>query len=149
MENGNILKDTFVKATNEDVSSNSTISDFELTVAAATATAQKTAAALMAAHALANTFPNVSNFDSNKDVGVCIKPSNISNGRSTFVIPKNKLFGALIPINHNCPTKINSTLLNKEEDMEKKPKKKSKWAPDLRDDPIVKCGLALALQVSD
>ena len=143
MANGDILKETFVKATNEDVPSSSTMSDFELTVAAATAAAQKTAAALMAAHAPANTCQNVAN----KEGAICLKPSNIPNGRSTFVIPKNKLLGSLIPINHNCPTKVD--LINKDEDSEKKPKRKTKWGPDPRDDPIVKRGLALALQVSD
>jgi hypothetical protein len=147
MANADILKDTSIKTTNEDIPSNSTMSDFELSVAAATATAQKAAAALMAAHAPTNICQNVPNSNSNKEVGACFKSTTISNGLSTFVIPKNKLFGALIPINHNCPTKINSNLLNKEEDMEKKPKKKSKWGPNPRDDPIVRRGLALALQV--
>ncbi|KAG0554467.1 hypothetical protein M758_12G097700 [Ceratodon purpureus] len=146
IENGDALKDTVIQTTQEDMSSNTTMSDFKLTVAAATAAAQKTAAALMAAHASANIGQNVQNPNCNKDNGVGCKPSIVSNGRSTFVIPKNKLFGALVPINHNCPSKTTSNVLNKEEDVEKKPIKKSKWGPDPRDDPIVKRGLALALQ---
>lgn len=134
---------------NNDVSSESKMSKFELSVAMATATVQKTAAALMAAHAPTNICQNAPNFNSIKDVGVCLKPSTIANGRSTFVIPKNKLFGALVPINQNCPSKTNPNFSNKEEDLEKKPKRKSKWGPDPRDDPIVKRGLALALQVSN
>jgi hypothetical protein len=135
------------KTKSDDVSLDSKMSKFELTVAAATATAQKTAAALMAAHAPTNACQNIPNFNSIKDIGMCLKPPTILNGRSTFVIPKNKLFGALVPINQNCPTKISSNSLNKEIEVENKPKRKSKWGPDPRDDPIIKRGLALALQV--
>lgn len=71
MENGDILKDIFIKITNEDVSLNSIISDFELIVTAIIATSQKTAAALMAAHAPTNTCQNISNFNSNKDNTIC------------------------------------------------------------------------------
>lgn len=65
-----------------------------------------------------------------------------------FFISKNKLFDTLISINYNYPIKIDSNVLNKNEDVEKKPKKKTKWGLDPRNDSIVNCDLALVLQVS-
>lgn len=148
------------EAQKEDIAPSTTMSSFELTVAAATATARKTAAALMAAHGASSkctsTTPNVhcSTIASTK---MGSKALQLANGATTtFVIPKNKLFGALVAVNQNDASKGNGAIVRKvkkegmdeKDDMDAaKHKNATQWAPDPLEDPIVKRGLALALQV--
>ncbi|KAI5072292.1 hypothetical protein GOP47_0012398 [Adiantum capillus-veneris] len=60
-----------------------------------------------------------------------------------FVIPKNKLLGAMVPVNRSA-TKWEPLEPKKEE--LKPPARKTKWGPDLTQDAVVKKGRALALQ---
>lgn len=61
-----------------------------------------------------------------------------------FVIPKNKLSGAMVPVNRSG-TKWEPMDPKKEDP--KPPARKTKWGLDLTQDPVVKRGRALALQV--
>lgn len=60
-----------------------------------------------------------------------------------FVIPKNKLLGAMVPVSRSA-TKWEPLDPKKEE--VKPPVRKTKWGPDLTQDAVVKKGRALALQ---
>ncbi|CAM6032548.1 unnamed protein product [Sphagnum compactum] len=113
------------------------------------ATAQRTAAVLMAAHSASNA--DAANASSLSHEGIA--PSSAKPGASTmkggvsFVIPKNKLSGALVPVTRNVVSKWDPTPeLPTANDQGKKTSRKTKWGLDLTDDPIVKRGRALALQ---
>lgn len=87
---------------------------------------------------MANTGPTTAMAESPK-VSMMVKAG------LNFVIPKNKLSGAMIPVNKNS-TKWEPMDAKKEEP--KPPARKTKWGPDLTQDPSVKRGRALALQVA-
>ncbi|CAM6010178.1 unnamed protein product [Sphagnum balticum] len=113
------------------------------------ATAQRTAAVLMAAHSASNA--DAANASSLSHEGIA--PSSAKPGASTmkggvsFVIPKNKLSGALVPVTRNVVSKWEPTPeLPSANDQGKKTSRKTKWGLDLTDNPIVKRGRALALQ---
>jgi hypothetical protein len=119
-------------------------------LAEAMATAQRTAAVLMAAHSASNA--DAANASSLSHEGIA--PSSAKPGASTmkggvsFVIPKNKLSGALVPVTRNVVSKWEPTPeLPSANDQGKKTSRKTKWGLDLTDNPIVKRGRALALQV--
>jgi hypothetical protein len=119
-------------------------------LAEAMATAQRTAAVLMAAHSASNVHAaNASSLFQDHIAPSSVKPGAATmKGGVSFVIPKNKLSGALIPVTRNVVSKWEPTPeLPSANDQGKKSSRKTKWALDLSEDPIVKRGRALALQV--
>lgn len=134
-----------VEGTRANHATKPTVSNFSLTLAEATAAVQRTAAALMAAHSAGNRCLEVAM----STVGDSPKPAPTaaSKGGVSFVIPKNKLSGALVPVAQNVGEKVEAGIEVKKEEIEKKKPRKTRWGPDLREDPAVRRGLALALQV--
>lgn len=102
-------------------------------IEAARAAAQKMAYSLMAAHKGLNP-------DAEQDVASQVP------GKSTisFVIPKNKLSGALVPI---AGQGVKWQSVDPKADEPPRPPRKTKWGPDPLQDEAVKKSRALALQV--
>lgn len=71
------------------------------------------------------------------------KVSMMAKAGLNFVIPKNKLSGALVPVTR---TGSKWEPMDPKKEEPKQPSRKTKWGPDLTQDPAVKRGRALALQ---
>ncbi|KAG6542717.1 hypothetical protein Mapa_015876 [Marchantia paleacea] len=66
----------------------------------------------------------------------------------SFVIPKNKLSGALVPVVRTGAAKWDLNEVKREDDFKfLVHQRKTRWGVDLTQDPAVKRGRALALQV--
>ena len=82
---------------------------------------------------------------------VVSQPKEMRGTRTDFVIPKNKLSGALVPVTRASkwePIEPKTEHFPKLEHLSSSLSRKTKWAPDLSEDPDVKRRRALALQVS-
>jgi splicing factor 1 len=82
---------------------------------------------------------------SNNACSVSSQPTEMRGARTNFVIPKNKLSGALVPVTRASKWE---PIEPKIEHLPRSVSRKTKWAPDLSEDPDVKRRRALALQVS-
>lgn len=73
------------------------------------------------------------------------KPSFIiPKGQKTLLIRKRNLFDIEDGVNLNGGTDVDVDI--KKDDNTKKPDRKTRWGPDPKNDPVVRRGLALALQ---
>lgn len=73
------------------------------------------------------------------------KPSFIiPKGQKTLLIRKRNLFDVEDGVNLNEGTNVDVDI--KKDDKTKKPDRKTRWGPDPKNDPVVRRGLALALQ---
>lgn len=78
-------------------------------------------------------------------IGYNTKPSFIiPKGQKTFLIRNKNLFNIEDGGNLNEGTKVDIDI--KKDDNTKKPERKTRWSPDPKNDPVVRRGLALALQ---
>lgn len=111
-------------------------------VAEAAAAAKRAAEAYLSSQ----TFENPSLFNLNSETGVAAPRTELG-----FVIPKNypavgQNLGALIPV-HQSGNETETQPESLEDEIPQEPPKKSRWGPQLLDDPLAKRGRTLALQV--
>lgn len=90
--------------------------------------------------------PNVVDSQSPKvKTGDITKPSFIiPKGQKTFLISNKNLFDIEDGVNLNGCTKVDVDI--KRDNNTKKPERKTRWSPNPKNDPVVRRGLALALQ---